>query len=625
MAEAVGEIVDRLRELYPARAGTLLIRLRHRAKIPLDPGWNDRAVENYTNQIDPNPIYETMARHLHAGGNIGWAVPPGLLILDADDELSAAWLRKAMPDAPCQKTSKGCHIVVKAPPGVDLSQRAKVEIFEGVSVDLRVQGSGQVAVEPSIHPSGAEYVWETELPVDLEAVPEMPEGIAARICEKLPEEGGATPITDGKWRKGSQHTRLVSMAGRLRNLGLSAEEIDATLQVANLNRCEEPGPAAHISQIARSAGKWPEGPDPSGDDAEPHAEGIELGDISFSGDRLMALLDEPKPEPVYPGIPPAGHFSLVVAPSFSGKTSLVLWIGMARVMGEAPWLGAPIRPAGRILFYSIDEPPSQVMWRIRSLSARHPAGRRVSDYARRMTITGPHRSISPDLLECLRFTDDGLHLLDRFLTQARDAADPFTDVIIDAYSDMLPLGESDTSNEEATRIGGALERMAVFHGCSITMIHHAGKPKQNGEIPDPRDMGRGASALAAKARAIFTLEEEAGMPPLRKIRTRTNLTPSPAPLVLEVSDQSGDEMRIDYFRPHDPAVAYPIDDYLSNEDEWISTRELARRLVGADGDSTDDPPGGARREARQVRQIWLNAGLIETRKGARNAEEMRRI
>jgi hypothetical protein len=349
-----------------------------------------------------------------------------------------------------------------------------------------------------------------------------------------------------------------------------------------------------------------------------------LDGISFAGAGLVALLDEAKPEDVYPGIPPAGHFSLLVAPSFSGKTSLVLWNAMALASGVSPWAGAPARPPGRTLFYSIDEPPTQVAQRIQSLAKSHPGGRCLADFAERLEVVGPHRTVLPDALASLRFTEEGIRTLERILKEAEAAGDPFSVVIVDAYSDLLPIGESDTSNEEATRIGGHLERLAVHHGCAIQVIHHAGKPKAGGEIPDPRDLGRGASALAAKARAIFTLEEEAGMSQVRKIRTRTNLGPSPGPLLLEVtSDGDRDSKRIDFFRPHDPATAYPINEYFRPEDRWISKSELARRL--SDLKPGSKPSGGAVRIASKRMSIWQGAGLVEIRSGPKNATEMRRI
>lgn len=348
--------------------------------------------------------------------------------------------------------------------------------------------------------------------------------------------------------------------------------------------------------------------------------------IFFTGARLTELLNEPAPEPVYPGTPPAGHFSLLIAPSFSGKTSLALWVAMARVRGQAPWPGAPVREPGRVLFYSIDEPPGQVAHRIRNLAIKHPAGRFFNQYADRFTITGPHPSVDPDKLGALRFTEEGLRILEGILERAAKAGDPFTDVIVDAYSDLLPVGESDSSNEEATRIGGALERLAVTYGPAIQVIHHAGKLIAGAEPPDPRDYGRGASALAAKARAIFTLEEEPGMPNVRRIRTRTNLTASPGPFLVQVSDERASQStRIDYFRPHDAATAFAIDAYLSVDDDWISVNQLARRIAGDNLDPDAKVPGSIYRRAKELRGIWHGAGLVEVRDGARSALELRRV
>lgn len=350
---------------------------------------------------------------------------------------------------------------------------------------------------------------------------------------------------------------------------------------------------------------------------------IELDDISFSGDTLMALLQEPAPDPVYPGVPPDGHFSLMIAPSFSGKTSLVLWVAMARIRGQAPWIGAPAREPGRVLFYSLDEAPGQVAHRIASLAKQHPAGKLFSQYAHRFTITGPHRTVDTEKLERLKFTSEGLATLKRFLAEAQAAGDPFTDVIIDSYGDVKASDDArEDQNDQAARIGGALERMAVAYGCAIEMIHHTGKPVPGADAPDPRDMGLGASQLSAKARAIFTCEEEVGLSNVRKIRTRTNLTENPAPLMVEVAAGRSDRQRIDFFRPHDPATAYPIAEYVQHEDDWISLNELARRLGGLEDGKT--PPRNLKDRARELRGIWANAGLCETRTGGRNALELRR-
>jgi primase-polymerase (primpol)-like protein len=55
---------------------------------------------------------------------------------------------------------------------------------------------------------------------------------------------------------GTQHRRLVSLAGTMYRRGMCVEAIEAALQQVNLRQCERPGSAANITRIARSAMKW---------------------------------------------------------------------------------------------------------------------------------------------------------------------------------------------------------------------------------------------------------------------------------------------------------------------------------------------------------------------------------
>ena len=606
---------ERLRELYPAKSGTTLIRLRSRSKAPLDSGWNLQAVENFTNQIDPGPVVDSVAAHVDRGGNVGWAIPPGILVLDADTPESAAWLSETFPDAPRQRTSKGCHVVVLEPKGVDLRQVTQLEIVDGITVDLRTSGRGQIAVEPSIHPSGFAYHWEVELPVDLDTLPDVPPALVERLRTKERETREPVDISAASWREGSRETRLVSMAGRLRNMSLSEVEIRATLKALNEERCAPHLEPQDIARIARSAGKWDRGADPTAadDPAEIKSQATSLLDIAFSGDRLRELLQRPVPPPIYPGMPAAGHMNLLIGPSFAGKTTSAIWGAMARAAGESPWLGAPEYTQGRTLFISPDEPVEQVARQIARLSMTHPGGR-TFPYFDWISVLGLDSTVDPAVIDGLRFDDLGFEILD-------DLIGGFDCVVIDAYADMLPPEVSEDSNEDASRIGGRLESLAVMHGIPIVLVHHVGKARGGTAEIDPRDLGRGASALAAKARVISTFEEVPDFSAQRQIRTRTNISRSPAPFDLTVSDDRGDEKSIEFLRPLDPVAAYPISEILTDPDEWVSTSEVARRLSG----TSDGKPGGqALQTASRVRAIWAGAGLIETRKHA-NALQMRPV
>ena len=384
--------------------------------------------------------------------------------------------------------------------------------------------------------------------------------------------------------------------------------------------------AARVIQAAReSIKKDPAAaPGQNGEGRDEHDEaGDEAGLASLvaairTGEALRALTDREPLPPVYPGTPPRGHLTLRIGASFVGKTTAEVHNAMARAAGVAPWEGAPAFEPGRTLIVAPDEPIEQIARQIRRLAWKHPGGR-LFDYFAQIAVIGLDSGIPMDALAGLRFHDEGFRLIDALVTRGR-----FDALVIDAYADMLPPGENEHENETASRIGGALEALAVKHSIPIVLIHHVGKTggRSTAEI-DVRDLGRGASALAAKARCIHTFEEVESFPNQRRIRTRTNLTRSPAPLDLLVSDRGTAGSSIDFFRPLDPASQYPVGDVLPEiGGEWISTSELARRLSG----NAEGKPGGhAVALAKTVRGIWLGAGLIEIQKGANRATECRRI
>lgn len=129
-------------------------------KVPIESGWNRKAQERalVTGRLEER--LDQLDQHLDAGGNIGLALPPGIVVLDADDFQAAAWLVDQYPTAPFQRTNAGGHLVTTYDPTRQtISARTKVEIAPGVVVDLRVGGKSQIVVDPSIHWTGALYEW----------------------------------------------------------------------------------------------------------------------------------------------------------------------------------------------------------------------------------------------------------------------------------------------------------------------------------------------------------------------------------------------------------------------------------------------------------------------------------
>jgi primase-polymerase (primpol)-like protein len=72
-------------------------------------------------------------------------------------------------------------------------------------------------------------------------------------------DGGRSPrpaTITGKIPYGTQHNTLVSLAGTMRRRGMTAEAIEAALQIVNTQQCERPGPPENIHRIAMSTARW---------------------------------------------------------------------------------------------------------------------------------------------------------------------------------------------------------------------------------------------------------------------------------------------------------------------------------------------------------------------------------
>ena len=177
-AEIITPTRERLRDLYrpqwwPWLLPTCSPFMSHQhggkdclapGKVPVERKWNTRAAERAAAGGSLDERLEQLEQHLDGGGNVGLALPPGIIVLDADDFESAAWLVDRYPDAPFQRTCKGGHLVQRyAPARQTISAATKVEIAPGVVVDLRVGAKSQIVVEPSIHATGALYEWGVPL------------------------------------------------------------------------------------------------------------------------------------------------------------------------------------------------------------------------------------------------------------------------------------------------------------------------------------------------------------------------------------------------------------------------------------------------------------------------------
>lgn len=247
--------------------GFRVFPLRPRGKEPAIKGWQSAATSEQA------LVAEMWARH--PDRNIGIACGEGLVIIDADSAAGEAVAEELGMPATCTvRTSKGTHYYLAGNAG------NRVRIAEG----LDTRGSGGLVVGAgSIHPSGHVYAWIVP-PWEVPPAP-MPEAIQDLLQAgrrgKTPCVGSSstpavlTPdLARGVVDEGERNTYLHRVASSLRGrFGLTVDELLATLQAMNTQRCHPPLGTDEVQLIAASAAKYDAAPpwviDPQGFAADP--------------------------------------------------------------------------------------------------------------------------------------------------------------------------------------------------------------------------------------------------------------------------------------------------------------------------------------------------------------------
>lgn len=106
-------------------------------------------------------------------GNIGLQPPPGVIALDFDKKEYFETAHAAYPQAPAQRTAKGGHLVFRLPAGLVGKNDVALDLGDGLTCDVRVQG-GYIVVAPSVHTTGAAYEWIVPLPAEIGFLPKLP-------------------------------------------------------------------------------------------------------------------------------------------------------------------------------------------------------------------------------------------------------------------------------------------------------------------------------------------------------------------------------------------------------------------------------------------------------------------
>lgn len=189
--------------------------------------------------------------------NLSVSCGHGLAVLDIDGPKAAARLAELerehgrLPATLTVHTGRpggGEHRYFIAAPGTPTRDLASGEPF-----DLKLRGAGHYVVgEDSRHITGRYYT-----AVESEQVAQAPAWLLAgtngRRAPSAPPRGAGEPIL-----KGCRDSTLLSLAGSMRRVGMTATEIRAALVVVNRDRCQPPVNDAKVRELAdRASGYSP--------------------------------------------------------------------------------------------------------------------------------------------------------------------------------------------------------------------------------------------------------------------------------------------------------------------------------------------------------------------------------
>jgi hypothetical protein len=234
--------------------------------IPIPPGLKGTNLPGWST-ASPDELDRLMVNHR---GNRGLRLD-NCAILDPDSpaavHLCEQWEREGkLPPTPAFKTARGIVKRIYLKPD---ELNAKL-VISSLEFELRA-GAGFYDVLPPSHVKDSkkgidgDYSWLPGLDPESIELAELPQEILdyfrthARDSDRESGQGSsASPVGD-EIPDHERNTTLASLAGTMRNRGMSQEEIEAALLVVNQNRCKPPLPDKDVRTIARSYAKYAPG------------------------------------------------------------------------------------------------------------------------------------------------------------------------------------------------------------------------------------------------------------------------------------------------------------------------------------------------------------------------------
>jgi hypothetical protein len=184
----------------------------------------------------------------------------GLLALDVDPRNGgeASWkkITGAIGTLPLTSTTRtgggGWHYVLQYTGNTIKS----VGLTEYPGIDIKAKG-GSIVAPPSLHISGQRYSWQ--IPPESTPPVQCPQWLISLVSYNGNRSKKANTIEGNVITENGRNATLASLAGSMRQRGMTVEEIEAALLAVNAGRCHPPLPAAEVHRIAASVGSYEPG------------------------------------------------------------------------------------------------------------------------------------------------------------------------------------------------------------------------------------------------------------------------------------------------------------------------------------------------------------------------------
>ena len=490
--------------------------------------------------------------------NIAIACEPSrLVVLDVDprhggdrslEQLEA--VTGPLETARVETGGGGQHFYFEANGTPILSKPLNTERFPGL--DVKACG-GYIVAAGSEHASGRRYVW---------GLSSVPKPIPAALLYLLPKKD--SPRADvrttsdrpdratGPILEGARNDSLTRWAGKLRHVGLDAEEMDVALQALNLRRCDPPLPEREVRAIAASIGRYQAGAT-TGSEAPRQAELID--DVS--------LLSRPALPEQIPGWLSLSTLLVIYGPSGVGKTLLAILMALCQSAGR-DWFGVPVEAHG----------PAVLV-----------AGEGVGGLPARVRAAKTALDLPLETPAGLYVYPEALNLLDvvsvaHFIRLVQPAAP--TLILHDTFARCMVGGDENSAGDVGRAIA-ACDLIRRETGATVSLIHHTGK---NG------DAERGSSALRGAADTMLKLTDSGGELRLEADKQKDMVPADPLTLrIVPVPDTGSVTLRLarevlvsglsDQQRRALHGLAAGFRDEAASMTEWEAATTVPRRTLFA--------------------------------------------